>query len=311
MKEGDPMNESQLLNETLERISHEGTHEAYTFLVDHLDRLEDKSSQVYNFLYCLAATSDKPNEALDWMAEAIETKGLWYRPEVFEDEDLDSIREHARFTKYLKLSQARFEEEKNHVKPIFTWQNKTSDNLITVLHGNQQNNNISESYWSKLNLPNYQIAYLQSEEIDSYQLYRWEDEGSGPLQLQRALESIPWDTYDQRVLSGFSAGCNTILRGLSKAAITCDKIILQSPWMPCIDTDLEDIMRHLTASETEILLICGDRDEDCMPQCLRFEAKAKAYGLKIDVHYIDGLGHDYPDNFEEIVSFFCRETATL
>jgi len=298
------MNESQLLNETLNLINDDGTLEAYEFLVSKMDLIDGRTSQVYNFLYCLAATSDRPIESLDWMEEAIETKGLWYRPEVFEDEDLDSIRDDQRFVKYSELSNVKFTEAQETVESVFTWKNKVSDNIITVLHGNQQNNRISEEYWSVLKVPIYQIEYLQSEEIDSYQLFRWEDEGNGPTQLENAITSISWDSYSTKVLGGFSAGCNTILRFLSETTIECDKVILQSPWIPCIEEDIEGIISNLVTKDIEVLIICGSEDEDCLPQCLKFESKAKELGLKIDVNFIDGLGHDYPANFKDIVMRF-------
>ena len=231
-------------------------------------------------------------------------KGLWYRPEVFEDEDLDSIRDDSRFVKYSELSNAKFIEAQKIVKLVFTWNRKVSDNIITVLYGNQQNNKISEDYWSVLELPSYQIEYLQSEEIDSYQLFRWEDEGNGPTQLENAINSISWESYSVKVLGGFSSGCNTILRFLRETNNKVDKIILQSPWIPCIEEDLEGLISNLATKNIEVLIICGNEDEDCLPQCLKFESKGKELGLNINTNYIDGLGHEYPFNFKDIILKF-------
>lgn len=49
-------------------------------------------------------------------------KGLWYRPEVYEDEDLDSIREDDRFKEYSSLSLVRYLEASKTVETEFTWQ---------------------------------------------------------------------------------------------------------------------------------------------------------------------------------------------
>jgi len=46
-------------------INDDGTLESYKFLVSNLEQLDDMTSQVYNFLYCLAATSGEPIAALD------------------------------------------------------------------------------------------------------------------------------------------------------------------------------------------------------------------------------------------------------
>jgi len=116
------MNEIKLLNDTLELIGDDGTAKAYEYLLSNLGQIDNRSSQVYNFLYCLAATSGKQVEALDWMEEAIMEKGLWFRPEVYEDEDLDSIREDDRFKEYTSLSLARYLEASKTVETEFTWQ---------------------------------------------------------------------------------------------------------------------------------------------------------------------------------------------
>ena len=298
------MNETQLLNETLNSISGDDTSKAYEFLVSNLNNLETVSGQVYNFLYCLAATSNKPSEALDWMEEAIEAKGQWYRPELFEDDDLASIRDDERFVRMTKISAERFQAELDQVTTVFTWKDIKKKKLITVLHGNQQNNHISKSYWSTLEGGDYQVEYLQSKEIDSCDLFRWEDHGDGPLQLENALLAIEGQKYESTVLAGFSAGCNTILRALNETSVTCDKVILQSPWIPSIEENPDEIIKTCVDKNIDLLMICGLEDEDCLPQCKLLESKAEELGLQYTVIYIKGLVHEYPSNFDEIVRAF-------
>ena len=301
------MNENKLLNNTLELINKEGTNDAYKYLTSNISELSGISGQVYNFLYCLAATSDKYEEALKWMEEAIEDKGLWYRPEVFDDEDLESLWADERFIRLRETSNKKYLSALEEVDTVFTWNEKKKDKLIVVLHGNQQNNNISREYWSVINEDSYQIEYLQSKEIDSFELFRWEDDGDGPNQLSSKINSIEWSLYESRVLAGFSAGCNTILRALCETEVDCDKVILQSPWIPSIEKDLDGMMRKLISKETSVLLICGLEDEDCLPQSLAFKSKAQELGLECQTVFIKGLGHDYPSNFGDIVAEFLGE----
>ena len=300
------MKEEKLLNNTLNIINNSGSNDAYKYLVSNINKLDEKSSQVYNYLYCLAATSNRHEESIDWIKEAVETKGYWYRPEVFEDEDLDSIREDERFKKYLKISNQRFQIAKEKAETVFTWEGKEKENIIVILHGNQQNNEISKSYWSDLKLHDYQLEYIQSKEIDSYKLYRWEEQGDGPAQIVNALNKSNWQDYNNKVLSGFSAGCNTILRTLIDTDITCDKIILISPWIPCIEKDLDNIINNLIDKDIEALIICGKEDQDCLPQCKLFESKSKELGLKLKSIYIDELGHEYPEDFLDRVEDFLK-----
>lgn len=300
------MNETQLLNRTLDLIDDEGTYNAYNYLVTNKYLLDAISSQVYNFLYCLAATSNKKEEALDWLEEAIITKKMWYRREVFEDEDLDGIREDIRFESCYKLSEERYMEALKDAKSVCTWSKKRSDGLILSLHGNQQNNEINKLSWNDLDGEEYQVEYLQSKELDSYQLFRWEDDGTGSNQLIETIVSIEWNNYKRKILGGFSAGCNVILRAIRDTEISCNKIIMQSPWIPAVDDNLNDLVDELKKKDIEILIICGEEDEDCLPQCKKLEAKAIESDIDIKVLYIEGLGHDYPENFSEIVLDFIK-----
>lgn len=298
------MDEMQLLNKRLSLLNDEDTSNAYDFLVNNIDDLESISSQVYNFLYCLAATSNKKEEALGWLEEAVIIEGLWYRPEVFEDEDLDNIREEKRFEICSKKSEVRYLEALKNTKTVCTWTEKKKDRLVLALHGNQQNNDISKNYWSFLEDDKYQVEYIQSEEIDSYRLFRWEDKGSGPDQLNEVINSIDWNLYEEKILCGFSSGCNVILKAIRDFNITCNMIILQSPWIPIVEEDLIYLVEQLKNNDIEVIFICGVEDKDCFPQCKLLEKKTSDMGLDINSIYIEKLGHEYPVKFNEIVKSF-------
>ncbi len=296
------MTEIKLLDETLALIDDNGTLKAYQYLVSNLDRADEWSSQVYNFLYCLAATSGKLDEAINWLKEAIMDKGLWYRTEVFEDDDLDAIRNHSDFAACVELSNSRYQEALKSTTTKFSWKKKIKNNLLVILHGNQQNNEISKMFWSGLNAPNFQIEYLQSSEIDSYQLYRWSDDGDGPAQLNNALRKVEGELYNKTVLAGFSAGCNTILRAIKLGNIKCNMIILFSPWMPVVESICDEVITALKDKQIEVVLICGELDEDCMPQCRLFEKRAMALNFEYKQNYIKDISHEYPKNLVEMVS---------
>src|SRR6056297_1686586 len=257
------MKEEKLLNNTLKIIKEHGNDKAYEYLSSNIDKLDDKSSQVYNYLYCLAATSNRHEESLDWIKESIEIKGYWYRSEVFEDEDLDSIRKEDRFKKYLEISNERFLKAKEMTETVFTWKIKEKENIMVILHGNQQNNEINN-----------------------------------------ALSKTHWKAYNDKVLSGFSSGSNTILRTLTETDTICDKVILISPWIPYTEKDAENIINKLIDKDIKVLIICGKEDQDCYPQCKLFESQSKEHGLKINSIYIDNLGHGYPDDFLDMVGDF-------
>lgn len=295
------MKENQLLNKTLEILSDKGAVQAYDYIIEKKEEVDTFSSQIYNYLYCLAASCGKKAEALSWMEEAIIHKEYWYRPDVFEDSDLECLIGDECFDACKVVSEKRYLEEEKGAKTVCTWNAVTKRHILLALHGNQQNIQMCRENWDFLNKYGYQVEYVQSRELDSYQLYRWEDDGDGDVQLEETIASIEWDKYESQILCGFSAGCNVILAALAKYKFRCKSVILQSPWIPEINEGLEEILYALKEKEISALVICGECDEDCRPLTEAFVKKANEYNVAIEEVWIKGLSHEFPENFEAII----------
>ncbi len=297
------MNENKLLNTAIEILDNQGAELAYNYMLQNQNSvIVSNKSQIYNFLYCLAAVTGKKEEALSWLEEAIITNKYWYRPEVFDDSDLDILVGEDRFECCKSISEERYLTAKKTAKTICTWNNKISNNILLALHGNQQNIQMSKTYWEFMKKSGYQVEYIQSCELDSYQLYRWEDNGNGDCQINNVCSQIDWNNYSTRILGGFSSGCNVILKTLLENKIVCDYIILQSPWIPVINEEMDNILVTLKQKKIKILIICGDCDEDCATLARMFYQKATEKKIDINTVWVKGLSHDFPDNFQDIVN---------
>jgi len=297
------MNENKLLNTTLEILENQGAEQAYNYLLqNHNSVMVSNKSQIYNFLYCLAAVNGKKEEALTWLEEAIITNKYWYRPEVFDDSDLDILIGEDSFERCRAISEERYLAAKKTAKTICTWTNKNSNSILLALHGNQQNIQMIKPYWEFMRESGYQVEYLQSCELDSYELYRWEENGTGVYQLNNVCSEIHWSNYDTRILGGFSAGCNVILKAILENKVHCHYIILQSPWIPVINEEMDNILEALKQKEIKVLIICGDCDEDCAPLAEMFHQKTVEKQIHINTVWVEGLAHDFPDNFQHIVN---------
>ena len=300
------MKENIFLNKTLELLESKGVNEAYEFMLDKKYEVKSWSAQVYNYLYCLAALCGRKEEAMSWLNEVIMIKGYWYRPEVFEDEDLDSLRDDNRFRELRDISDKRYLRAVEEAETFCTWKEIKGRDLALALHGNQQNIDISIESWNFLKKYGYQVEYVQSASVDSYELFRWEDKGKN--QLADVLDKISWNEYETRTLGGFSAGCNEILKTFMVKDFKCERIILQSPWIPVIDNESDKIMNCLKERDTEVIVICGDNDKDCIRRANIFVDKAKVKGLNISEYWVKDLGHDFPDDFEEyLLEFMVRK----
>ena len=292
------MNEEKLLDKTLCVLEEKDADSAYKFLLKNRNEVKEPTAHIYNFLYCLAAVSGHIDEALDFMEEAIVDKKMWYRSDVFEDDDLKSIRDTQRFKEYKKLSDERYFLAIKNADTYFSWTCKSADRLAVILHGNQQNINICRENWQFLNSRNYQLEYVQSKDIDSINLFRWE-ENAYP-QLPAVFNKINNEPYSEVMLCGFSAGCNEILKSISVKPEICNKIFLASPWIPVIKEDGEAIAEKIAEKNIEVVIYCGKKDEDCYPLALSFAQMLKDKSVDVESIYTENEAHELPEKPQEV-----------
>ncbi len=298
------MNENKLLNQTLELLDKDGNNAAYLFLQENIGKLKNISSQVYNYLYCLAATSNKKSEAIEWLEEAIINNGFWYRPENFSDDDLESLQGNERFEKCKSLSYKRYQEAVNNSNTVCTWKKRERNKLVLILHGNQQNIQVSSQNWD-IFTDDYQVEYIQSKDIDSIELFRWEEDAKE--QVTKIIKNIEWIWYDKRLLCGYSSGCNEILKALLSKKIECEYIVLLAPWIPIINDQLDEILNLLKYKNIKVFISCGTQDKDCFSLARKFEKSAAENGIDIKKNWSKGLAHDIPKDFQTILRQYLNE----
>lgn len=139
--------ENDILEMTL-AVADNGYAEAYEFLLDAYEKNpENYGPQTFYFLACLAGGADMPEEALGWLRRAIADHGWWYRPEVLEDDDLESLKEKSEFLSLKSMSDTRYADAAAKSEAVFSWNGKTADKLFLAVHGNTQNGETAREDW--------------------------------------------------------------------------------------------------------------------------------------------------------------------
>ncbi|MCK8059169.1 MULTISPECIES: GNAT family N-acetyltransferase [unclassified Fusibacter] len=256
--------------------------------------------QIDNFRYCLAALAGKKELALDILRSTIEEKGNWYRPVVFEDDDLTSLQGDSEFERLKHLNELKYKDALVNSKPVATWSEKKADNILLAMHGNQQNISHAKKQWDALASDSLQVEYLQSSDIDSFLLYRWENEGSAPDQIHSAINAMDWDAYSKRTLGGFSAGCNAIARAVAEKQVHADRLVLVGPWLPSFYTKgFEPLFEPLKLSK--VLIVCGDLDNDCLPHAKALHSALTEANIDCRLEIVENMGHAFHKGFASLV----------
>jgi predicted esterase len=175
--------------------------------------------------------------------------------------------------------------------------------LIIALHGDQENIEITEDYWSSCADKNYILALPQSSQIQFSEGYEWKDIDKGSRELKEHYESI-LEKYnvdsDNIIIGGFSAGGRVALYSILKGMIPVKGFILVAPWLSDID-EWAPLLDKIREKGIKGYVVCGDKDDDCYECTRRFIDLLSSKKISYEFKIFKGLDHDYPDNFNEIL----------
>lgn len=289
--------ENDILETTL-CIAENGYAEAYRFLLDEYEKApENYGAQTLYFLACLAGGANMPDKALGWMRKAVIDNGWWYRPEVFDDDDLESLKNNAEFISLKSLSDHRYADAVSKAKAQFSWEKKTAGNLFLAVHGNTQNGQTARNDWKPLLGENsqWQIETIQSAEPDGYGTYRWSYDMASYLPVAKAMEKVQNEGYQRIICGGFSAGCDVLLRTMLFSSARCDMLVLQSPWIPILQDHAEDLVHAVEQKRIALRIFCGSEDEDCLPVAKQLYAVTSRKGLDVEFRLQKNSRHQFPE----------------
>ena len=285
--------ENDVLETTLS-IAEKGYPEAYRFLLNaYEESLGSFGPQAFYFLACLA---DGPELALAWLRRAIQENNWWYRPEVLEDEDLAALQNDGAFLSLKAISDERYAAALSQAKAIFSWKEKTADNLFLAIHGNTQNGDVARADWEPIVGARglWQLETVQSAQPDGYGTYRWSYDSTSYLPVANSLERVQNQGYENIACGGFSAGCDMLLRAVTCSPARCDLLILQSPWIPILGEQAEAVVRAISQKNIALRIFCGAEDEDCLPMAKQLYAAAKQAGCNVTLTVQENTRHQFP-----------------
>lgn len=250
------------------------------------------------------------------MREAIVEKGFWYQYNyLIEDEDLKSLNKYKEFGELLDICKKRESEAKRDEKPALKiiMPNKIDEKykhpLIIALHGDQENIEITEDYWSSCVDKNFILALPQSSQIQFSEGYEWKDIEKGARELKEHYENI-LERYnidsDNIIIGGFSAGGRVALYSILKDIIQVKGFILVAPWLPEIDK-WAPLLDKIREKGIKGYIVCGDKDDDCYECTRKFTDLLSSKKISYELKIFKGLDHDYPDNFMK----YCQKQLNL
>lgn len=77
------------------------------------------------------------------------------------------------------------------------------------------------------------------------------------LPVAKAIEKVQNEGYQKIVCGGFSAGCDMLLRTILFSSARCDRLILQSPWIPVMEDHVADLVHAIQQKNQDFTKVFG------------------------------------------------------
>ncbi|HVO78189.1 MAG TPA: hypothetical protein VMS79_04905 [Methanomassiliicoccales archaeon] len=296
---------NKLIYSALELYRKGRFEESYDLLTENMDRVGGNKAQIFNFRYCSACRMGRPDLALDLLMESVEDRGYWYSYDyLLSDDDLAPLRNNPDFQALASVCRERESKAKSAAKTELRILRQTGGGergLLIALHGNGENFEIAEGAWTSALGCGFDVALVQSSQITFTEGYEWSDLDRGIKDLRQQIRLLK-RTYDldrSSVVCGFSAGARIALASMLRKEIVPRKLVLVGPWLPDLDFWTDNIVDLGQLERFSCDVVCGTDDTDCFSHAKRLSELLDEGGVRHTLRLVDGLAHDFPDDFDE------------
>jgi predicted esterase len=275
-------------------------------LEEGLQKYPEQLPSIGRYLGQLYAITGKSVRALDFLENCI-SKNVWYDIDIT-DENWRTIAQTKRFKKIVETFNEMKEVASKNAKPLYdvvTPPNYTKDKkypLFIGIHSGGGNMTECKRYLTTEKIKTeYIAAYIQSSQpINSFG-FTWRNLTQGSKDVVEMFDEIV-DNYsvdtEKIVLCGMSEGGGVSLFAALNDIIPCKGAITFCTTRPA---KLENnIIKKAVKRDLKVVIVVGDQDPFYTNQ-QELENVLRTNGLQLQYIIKQGLGHDMPDDYKEII----------
>ncbi|MFX0062441.1 MAG: alpha/beta hydrolase [Candidatus Hermodarchaeota archaeon] len=283
--------------------------EGLELALESAKRFPEIPCHTYSWITAFYQGLGKKEETIKALEEGT-AQGAWWSENAIK-EGFQELKDHPKFPEILELQEKKAMEEKSGAKAKLSvrtpksYSTKKLYPLLLVLHGRYDNNATSEPYWKNvLEEKEILLASLQSSQMITGCHFVWDNSDV-------ALEDL-WQAYmllleryriDQSkvILAGVSQGTDVALMALYSGLIPATGFISVAPSYYNFSKRFDNA-KSLQSKKKNIrgYAIAGEKDPRYNRTKELFEF-LKEIGLTGQFYSIPELGHQIPDDFDQIL----------
>jgi len=287
----------------------EGYAEALQVVLNAAPRFPEHASEIALWQACLHSVTGAPDKALDDLRIALNNGCCWH-PATLRDPDLNLIRDRGEFHDILKRSALLIEslDDMPHPDPVVLTPRAIGPKAsgLIALHGADGNEHFIE-HWRAASETGAIVAIPLSSRHQTREHLWWGDPAGGvDLEYARGqlaeLRNVLVARYTldprQIILGGFSQGGRlAITLALRQDPVPARGFVCVAPALRDL-APLRELLIRVERSDLRGWLLTGNEDW-CLGAIKEFHGAMTARGLACELVVIDGLGHAFPEAFED------------
>jgi dienelactone hydrolase len=310
---GDHARYADLLDRVLPLYASERYADGVALVRSEAGGLAAHRSDTAHLAACLLARGGHPEEALAELWAAYDGGGWWARHVVEGDDDLAALASLDGFADLVEAADRRCQETgRSTLETVVVGSLETARAVLVVLHGANSDGPRTAPTWRPLAADGVVLLAPTSWHRTTPTHRTWLDATTA---FGDVSEIVLPDARVPVVVGGFSAGGRQAMQWATRPGDLVPVAFLAV--CPAIDVGRFD---RATLSEAAGRGINGHvllgADDDGTERAQGAVDLMRAEGIDVTVEVVDGLGHDYPDDFAErtrpvLARLLAREGSTL
>jgi predicted esterase len=286
---------SELVGQVMPLYARQRYAEALAYVRATASDLPALRSETAHLAACLLALDGRPDEALAELRAAYDAGGWWARELLEGDDDLAALSTLDGFAALVDAADRRCREApRSMVKTVVVGATEGARTLLVALHGAGSDGPRTAPFWQPLVTDGVVLVAPTSWQRTTPAYRGWNDAATE----WRDVSDLPLPAAPRTVVGGFSGGGRQAMQWATDPRdLVPDAFLTVCPSMDGHRLN-RSALPAAAARGVRGHLLLGGEDPSCEGAIAAADV-LRAEGIEVTIDVVEGLGHDYPDDFAE------------
>ena len=289
---------NELTNQIVTLYHQDRKEEALRLIEQHQDAFPEQAARLTFWRMCFLSLTGRVDETLSVFRQGLDA-GLWWHKELFNDPDLNAVRDLPEFQRLMAVSQEKYEERQGTIERDFAillpeLPSSHKYPLLITLHGRNGNKESDLVQWELARQRGWLVLLAQSTQPVFQGAYHWDNPTRGVEDLLFYYEQVSqkYEIDQQRmIIAGFSQGSGMAIYTARKWHLPVRGFIGIGTWW----ADASELVGE--NQNVRGYFITGEKDHT-LDRAREIQDVLRKNHVPFGEEVHADLGHEFPPDFE-------------